>query len=193
MLIIIVNDPRKISWARDYSSTKYTLTMKTELLNVVDENDLVIDIQSREYIHAHGLRHRAVHILIFNQQGKLFLQKRSQQKDMNKGLWDTSTAGHVDEGEEYSTCAIRETKEELGIEIKLSLQKLFKLPACRKSCMEFIQVFQGLHDGPFILNPDEIDKGNWFSISDISKRIEENDATLTETFKIIWRQYQLIC
>ncbi|MGZ8224940.1 MAG: hypothetical protein ACXW0H_08660 [Methylobacter sp.] len=60
--------------------------MHNELLNVVDEYDCVIDIRPRHIIHASGLRHRAVHILVFNDNGKLFLQKRSMHKDLHAGL-----------------------------------------------------------------------------------------------------------
>ena len=94
--------------------------MNIEYLSVVDENDHVINSLARSEIHVLGLRHRAVHILIFNDQGQFFLQKRSMKKDLNKGLWDTSAAGHVDEGEEYTISAIRETSEELGIRNKNS-------------------------------------------------------------------------
>ena len=89
--------------------------MNTELLSVVDENDCIIDTCPRHIIHATGLRHRAVHILVFNEQGQLFLQKRSMKKDLNGGLWDTSAAGHVDAGEDYDVSAVREIEEELGI------------------------------------------------------------------------------
>ena len=80
--------------------------MHNELLSVVDENDCIIDSCPRHEIHAQGLRHRAIHILVFNDDGQLFLQKRSMKKDLNKGLWDTSVAGHVDEGEPYHPCAL---------------------------------------------------------------------------------------
>jgi len=165
--------------------------MNTEPLSVVDENDHVIKTLPRHEIHASGLRHRAVHILVFNQQGELFLQKRSMKKDLNKGLWDTSAAGHVDVGEGYTPCAIRETEEELGISIEDTLQALFKLSPTKDTGMEFIQVYQCVHNGPFALNADEIDEGIWLSVDEISKRVEDVDPTLTETFKVIWRQYQM--
>ena len=60
--------------------------------------------------------HRAVHILVFNQRGELFLQKRSMSKDNDPGMWDSSAAGHVDSGESYLDCATREIEEELGVE-----------------------------------------------------------------------------
>ncbi|MGZ8193407.1 MAG: NUDIX hydrolase [Methylobacter sp.] len=163
--------------------------MHNELLNVVDEYDCVIDIRPRHIIHASGLRHRAVHILVFNDNGKLFLQKRSMHKDQHAGLWDTSAAGHVDAGEEYENCAIREVKEELGIDVANNIEPLFKLPATRSVGMEFIQVYRCLHNGPFILAAEEIDEGNWFSIAEIAAYIAVDDQRLTKTFKTIWKQF----
>ena len=56
--------------------------------------------------------------------------------------------------------------------------------------MEFIQVYECLHNGPFVLAPDEIDEGCWLSQDETSQRVAGNDHTLTETFKIIWQYYQ---
>ena len=165
--------------------------MNNELLSIVDENDQVLDKLPRDQVHALGLCHRAVHILIFNNYGKLFLQKRSMKKDLNKGLWDTSAAGHVDAGEEYTTCAIREIEEELGINVENSLEQLFKLLPTIQTGMEFIQVYKCTNNGPFKLNPEEIDEGGWFLTNDISKRVISDDPTLTDTFKVIWQQYQI--
>ena len=163
--------------------------MNNEILDVVDDNDQVIDCLPRYQIHAAGLRHRAVHILVFNQTGEFFLQKRSMKKDLNKGLWDTSAAGHVDAGEDYLSTAIREAKEELGVELKNNLQPLFKLAPTSDLGMEFIQVYQSIHNGPFVLNAEETDEGLWFSAKKISTRVLENDPILTKTFKIIWTHY----
>lgn len=164
--------------------------MNTELLSVVDENDCIVDTCPRHIIHATGLRHRAVHILVFNGQGRLFLQKRSMKKDLNGGLWDTSAAGHVDAGEDYDACAVREIEEELGISVDHALEPLFKLPAAAAIGMEFIQVYRYIHNGPFILAVDEIDDGDWVSDAEIVERIAADDQLLTETFKTIWRQFK---
>lgn len=164
--------------------------MNTELLAVVDLSDRVISTRPRDEIHALKLCHRAVHILIFNDQGQLFMQKRSMKKDLNKGLWDTSAAGHVDSEEDYTTAAVRETKEELGVNIESTLQPLFKLSPTKPLGMEFIQVYRCYHNGPFALNVDEIDIGSWYATRSISSRVYDNDATLTETFKAIWHQYE---
>lgn len=166
--------------------------MYNELLPVVDEDDRIIDTCARHIIHASGFRHRAVHILVFNEQGQLFLQKRSMKKDLNGGLWDTSAAGHVDAHEDYDASAVRELEEELGIGLVHVLEPLFKLPACEETGMEFIQVYRCIHNGPFILAAEEIDDGDWFNIADISERIAADDPLLTDAFKAIWRHYETL-
>ncbi|AEG00464.1 NUDIX hydrolase [Methylomonas methanica] len=162
--------------------------MSNELLAVVDEHDCIINHRPRREIHTLSLRHRAVHILVFNDSGQLLLQKRSLKKDLNKGLWDTSAAGHVDQGETYAVCAPRELTEELGV--STALTALFKLEPTPALGMEFIQVYECRHNGPFNLAEEEIDEIRWLNRDEVDKRVDDNDATLTETFRIIWRHYR---
>ena len=164
--------------------------MHQEYLDVVDALDSVIDRQTRSEIHRLGLRHRAVHILVFNEHARVFLQKRSMQKDLNRGLWDTTAAGHVDSGESYVSCAPRELAEELGIEA--TLEPLFKLQATPELGMEFIQVFRCQHNGPFNLSPDEIDEGIWQELEELDSRVKADDQTLTRTFKVILQRFRNI-
>ena len=165
--------------------------MHNELLDVVDKDDAVIAQEPRTTVHAKQLRHRAVHIMVFNDQGLLFLQKRSMKKDLNQGLWDTSAAGHVDAGESYAACAQRELSEELGICVD-ELEPLFKLEPSNDLGMEFIQVYRCLHSGPFSLATDEIDEGCWQDQATVDARAARNDQTLTLTFKIIWQRFRNI-
>ena len=79
--------------------------MSEEIFDVVNERDEVIDRQPRREVHRLGLKHRAVHVLVFNSRGEVFLQKRSPKKDTAAGLWDSSASGHLDSGEDYDACA----------------------------------------------------------------------------------------
>ena len=83
-----------------------------ELFDVVDERDNVIGQRTRREVHQTGLRHRAVHVLVYNAAGNLFLQKRSMLKDCFPGTWDSSASGHLAPGEGYDACALREVEEE---------------------------------------------------------------------------------
>jgi len=158
-----------------------------ELLAIVDQDDNVIDTCARHIVHATGLMHRAVHILVFDESGRLFLQKRSMSKDLNPGLWDTSAAGHVDAHEDYDASALRELREELGVEHDGPIAPMLKLPPTLENGMEFVQVYRIMHNGPFVLAADEIDAGDWFTPGEIDARVQADDLELTPTFKMLWR------
>ena len=90
--------------------------MNEEIFDVVNERDEVIGQATRQEVHRLGLLHRAVHVLVFNSSGQVFLQKRSLKKDRQPGVWDSSASGHVDRGEDYDACAARELREEIGLD-----------------------------------------------------------------------------
>ncbi|TDJ26850.1 MAG: NUDIX domain-containing protein [Gammaproteobacteria bacterium] len=161
-----------------------------ELLDVVDADDRVTGVKTRGEIHAQGLMHRAVHILVFNSGGELFIQKRSMSKDNNPGLWDSSAAGHVDSGEDYGDCAIRELGEELGIRVAAPLEQLFRLAACRITDMEHCVVYRYVSDGPFELEVAEIDEGAWISASEMDRRVSGDDPTMTRVLQLIWNKFR---
>ena len=62
--------------------------MSDEIFDVVNDRDEIVDRRPRGEVHRLGLKHRAVHVLIFNSRGELFLQKRSMKKDCFPGVWD---------------------------------------------------------------------------------------------------------
>ena len=119
---------------------------KEEFLEVVDEDNQVIRIASRYEIHKKGLRHRSVHIFIFNTRGDLYLQKRSPSKDQYPEHWDTSAAGHTDPGESPLEAAQRELWEELGITVPL--MEVLEYPACLETGWEFVTLFTARTDAP---------------------------------------------
>lgn len=166
------------------------VSVSQELLDVVDENDNIIGVKTRGEIHAEGLMHRAVHILVFNNAGELFLQKRSLSKDEQPGKWDSSAAGHLDSGEDYHDCARREIAEELGIRVEQSLEQLFKLPASLLTGNEHCMVYRYSFDGPLVLHPEEIDDGQWISPVVMDQRVAGNDPSLTEAVCLIWKTYR---
>ena len=166
------------------------MSVSDELLDVVDDNDEVIAVKRRGDIHAQGLMHRAVHILLFNSRGELFLQKRSLSKDEQPGKWDSSAAGHVDTGENYLDCACREIGEELGIVVDQPLQPLFKLPAMLRTGNEHCMVYQYFFDGPLVLQADEIDEGEWVDPETMDRRIADADPLLTDAISLIWQRYR---
>ncbi len=160
----------------------------SEIFDVVDLDDKVIGQASRKLVHEKGLVHRSVHILVFNSQSKLFLQKRSLEKDENPGLWDSSASGHVDSGEDYDVSASRELWEELGIKSKISFW--IKLSACEKTLWEHVSVYKCVSDEKMTLAPAEISEGKFWNIGELKSSIEKDSEKFTSTLKIIF--YRLI-
>ena len=94
---------------------------------------------------------------------EVFLQKRSMQKDTSPGKWDSSASGHVDSGEDYDACALRELREEIGLSTVRAPARLFKLDARPETGQEFVWVYRLEAEGPFTLHPEEIETGGWFA------------------------------
>ncbi len=161
-----------------------------EWLDEVNEQDEVQGRKRRSEIHRLNLRHRSVHILVFDQGGRLFLQRRALNKDINPGLWDTSAAGHVDAGEDIWTSALRELQEELGLTPKTPLECLLKLEAEAATGWEFISLFRTVAESPMILEPEEIQEGQWMSEKAVDAWIEMGGNGLTQTFMRIWAHYR---
>ena len=106
--------------------------MSEEIFDVVNDRDEVIGQAPRREVHRTGLKHRAVHVLVFNARGEIFLQKRSMSKDTFPGAWDSSASGHLDSGEAYDACAVRELREEIGLSLAVlarrSVNSISRLP-----------------------------------------------------------------
>ena len=162
--------------------------MSEEIFDVVNERDEVIGQRPRSEVHRMGLLHRAVHVLVFNSRGEIFLQKRSMKKDRQPGLWDSSSSGHLDRGEAYDDCAVRELREELGLAVAQPLMRLFKIDACEETDQEFVWVYRCASEGPFDLNAEEIDRGDWFSPEFVSQWMSERPQDFATALLQLWKK-----
>ncbi|WFB36571.1 NUDIX domain-containing protein [Kiritimatiellota bacterium B12222] len=129
------------------------------------------------------LVHQAVHIFVVNAAGELFLQKRSMHKDIQPGKWDTSVGGHVDAGEEAAEAALRELREELGVDAgapEFLYQYLWQSPVET----EVIRSFRLRYDGPFVLQASELDDGKFWSVAEIEAAVGQE--IFTPNFEHEW-------
>ena len=162
--------------------------MTEEIFDVVNERDEVIGQEARSEVHRLGLKHRAVHVLVFNSRGQVFLQKRSMQKDRQPGLWDSSASGHVDSGESYDACAVREAREEIGLELSAPPQRLFKLAASPETDQEHVWVYRCQAEGPITLQPEEIEQGSWLAPEEVTRWMEQRPEDFAGAFLVIWKR-----
>jgi isopentenyldiphosphate isomerase len=161
--------------------------MSEEIFDVVNERDEVIGWAPRREVHKRGLWHRAVHVLVFNARGEIFLQKRSMKKDVAAGKWDSSASGHLDTGETYDACSVREVREEIGLVLAQTPKRLFKMDACRETGWEFCWIYRAESEGPFALHPDEIETGAWFAPDAVTQWVNANPEDFASCFVLLWK------
>lgn len=151
-----------------------------ELLPVVDESGKVVGNATRGRCHgAEKLLHPVVHLHVFDPDGRLFLQKRPEWKDIQPGKWDTAVGGHVDYGEDVMTALAREASEELGIdkfEPEYITSYIFESDRER----ELVNVFRtAVATAP--RPTDELDGGRFWSRAEIADAIGQ--GVLTPNFE----------
>jgi 16S rRNA (adenine1518-N6/adenine1519-N6)-dimethyltransferase len=134
------------------------------------------------------LRHRAVHILIFNQVGDVYLQLRSRWKDRHPLKWDSSAAGHVTAGENYDETARRELMEELGVDVPL--ERIFRLTASSRTDHEFIWGYRGVVSGDLAPNKCEIERGVFFPSGLIDSWTSARPDDFAPGFLESWKAYR---
>jgi 16S rRNA (adenine1518-N6/adenine1519-N6)-dimethyltransferase len=159
-----------------------------ERFPVVDDMDRILRYAYRFQVHGDNLRHRAVHILIFNGAGEVYLQKRSRWKDRCPLLWDSSAGGHVCAGEGYDEAARRELEEELGINVPL--EKIVKVPASLRTGQEFIWLYRGQFEDELRPNRNEIEAGAFFSPPVVEGWIGARSEDFAPAFIECWRAFR---
>ncbi|NLC71740.1 MAG: NUDIX domain-containing protein [Desulfuromonadaceae bacterium] len=162
--------------------------MGDEVFEVVDEQDRVIGRATRRQCHGDpSLIHRVAHVLVFNRQGNLLLQKRSRGKDIQPGRWDTSVGGHLAPGEDYLRAALRETWEELGIEEPI-LTFLYHFRIRNDVEAENVGTFMTCHEGPFSFDAEEIEEVRFWTAGEIAATIGK--GIFTPNFEEEWRLFR---
>ena len=161
---------------------------KTERFPIVDKNDRILGYASRSQVHGNNLLHRAVHILIFDEAGDVYLQQRSRWKDRHPLKWDSSAAGHVAAAESYDETARRELKEELGVSVPL--QKFLKLPAAQRTDHEFIWLYRGVVSGELVPDKCEIERGTFLAPTVVDGWTSARPEDFAPGFLECWKAYR---
>ena len=156
--------------------------MKDELLQLVDLEGNPAGTALRSVCHSDkSLIQMVVHIEIFNNDGEIYLQKRSMTKDLYPGLWDTAVGGHVGAGENPEEAVRREAKEELGIDPG-KLDYLFKYIHENETEKEVAVLYKTVYNGPFNIDMNEVVDGRFFTISEINTLLGKN--VFTDSFEL---------
>ena len=146
-------------------------TRKEEIFPLVNEAGETIGKATRSECHSGSkLLHPVIHLHIFNSEGNIFLQKRSMNKDIQPGKWDTSVGGHIDYGETVEDALRREVREELSVTDfipEFIASYVFESEIER----ELINSFRTVYDGDIMVDPVEISEGHFWTKAEIEEAL----------------------
>jgi isopentenyl-diphosphate delta-isomerase type 1 len=164
--------------------------MTEEIFDVVDHRDQVVGTALRSHVHAQNLLHRAVHVLLFNLKGELFVQKRAATKDSFPGCYDSSASGHLNSGEDYDLCAKRELHEELGLVLPTHrFLKHFKIEACEDTGWEFVWVYSVATDEQPRINLDELESGEFWTRQRCQSMLASYPERFARSFALVFKEF----
>jgi len=154
-----------------------------EYVILVDENDNPIGKEEKVKCHLpNGKLHRAFTALIFNNEGKLLLTKRSDKKMLWPGYWDGTVASHPRESETYVSSAERRMPEEIGISCKMNYVNKFEYHVPYKDigseneiCGTLIGTIDSFDESSMI--KDEISEIKWINPDELKNELEQNRDT----------------
>lgn len=160
---------------------------QNEMFVVVDKDDKIIGYKTRyQCHHDKNLIHRTVGVLIYDDKGRILLQKRSLTKDMEPGKWGISSAGHITNGQEAEAAVYRELKEELGIDLPVKFFKKFIVADKQETEMAYL--YKANANGPFKPDPQEVERVEYFTPQEIIFKTASKKLDLTTAAKLSLRQ-----
>lgn len=154
-----------------------------ELIEIVDsEGRFTGQVMDKDEAHSKNLLHNEVAVLFINSKGQTLLQKRSANKRFDPNKW-ALCAGHVDAYESLVDAAIRETKEEIGLELRKEdlipfLEKEITKGKTNSHIMYFYYAKCNLEESEFVIQEEELSEVKWFDIDEVINMIKSHDETI---------------
>ncbi len=141
-----------------------------ELVEVVDEDDRVVDVVPRSLVRERLLLHRCTYVVVLDPDGRVYVHRRADSKDVYPGFYDVVAGGVNGVGESYEVCAAREVHEELGVTARPAYRFTHRYQGPDGRC--FGGVFDVLWDGPIRWQPEEVAWGTFLSLEDVDAMFE---------------------
>ena len=152
---------------------------------VVDANDIPIGTVPKLDAHRYGLRHRAISVVIGDQNGRILLHQRAAGKYHSGGLWTNTCCSHPRPAERASDAAARRLTEEMGISCPLFFMFAMNYRAEVSNGLvedEIVHVFGGRFDGAPIPDPLEISDWCWKPFGEIERHVHARPDLYTVWF-----------
>lgn len=116
--------------------------------------------------------HQVVHVWIMNEEGHFLIQRRQPWKIGWSNMWDCAAAGSALTGETSEMAAIREVKEELGIDLQMSNSEILFTIKFPRGFDDHFLVVQNVDIEDLSLQYEEVGDAKWASIEEILEVVQ---------------------
>jgi isopentenyl-diphosphate Delta-isomerase len=164
----------------------------SEYVVLVDERDNELGVMEKMEAHQKGVLHRAFSVFIFNDEGKMLLQRRALNKYHSEGLWTNACCSHPRPNEAPMEAANRRLMEEMGMRATLALKTSFIYKTEFDNDLtehELDYIFIGRSNQEPKINPEEVHEYKWLNVSSIHEQIQKQPNDFTSWFKIAMEKF----
>lgn len=162
----------------------------SERLILVDADDNPIGSMSKADCHdGEGVLHRAFSLFVFNAEGELLLQQRSDKKRLWPLFWSNSCCSHPRVGEVLDEAVARRARQELGIACEPEYVYRFDYHArfgSEGSERELCSVFLARSLNEVAPNPHEIAATRFITAAELDREFEQSPDRFTPWFRMEW-------
>ena len=158
-----------------------------EILDLVSSEDEVIGQEKRSIIRAKKLSNfRVINGFICNSKKQLWIPRRHKKKELFPLHLDASVGGHVSTNESYQEALIRETREELNLEIsQQSFYTIARLTPHTHGTAAFMWVYIIKSDVIPNYNTNDFVEYFWLSPEEFFTKISRGDRAKSDLFPIM--------
>ncbi len=135
----------------------------SESVALVDATGRVVGATSRRRVRAENLLHSSSAVLVRDPAGRIYVHRRSPDKDWCPSAHDAAAGGVLQAGELPADSAVRELAEELGVRdvpLRPLLDHLYEDDTTR--CFE--HCYETTYDGPVTHSDGEVVWGAWMTL-----------------------------
>jgi isopentenyldiphosphate isomerase len=122
-----------------------------------------------------GDYHLVVHVWIVNDKGEFLIQKRQPWKTGWPNMWDGSAAGSAILGDSSEAAAIRETKEELGVDLDVSKGEVLFTIKSSSSFEDIWLIRQNVDISDLKLQYEEVADAKWATLEEIKLMMQAGE------------------
>ena len=165
--------------------------MIEELVLLVNERDEPVGTMGKLRAHQEGALHRAFSVFLFDDAGRLLLQRRAAGKYHSPGLWTNTCCSHPRPDEAVADAARRRLMEEMGIDTAVEHRFSFLYRAGFENGLiehELDHVFFGRWNGDARPNPDEVDEWTYIHLDELDAELTRHPERYTAWLRICWEQ-----